>query len=103
MTASDERELLLSYDEAVALLPDGERVHTFLQVPSLGMLIGADWDRAEVLELLRGAPRREVTGPEARSLGHGLCAWREDGVPVFIEASIPREPGHDCQEAGDLP
>jgi hypothetical protein len=78
---ADEEIVLLSYDEAVALLPEGERIHTFLD--SGIALIGADWDRGDVLALLRETNRREVTGPAAQSMGHGLAADR-DGSPVFI-------------------
>jgi hypothetical protein len=77
----DDGEILLSYDEAVALLPDGDRIHTFLDGGIT--LIGADWDRAEILRLLERTERREVTGPAAQSYGHGLAAYREDGTPVF--------------------
>ena len=74
--------VLLSYDEAVALLPEGERIHTILD--SGIALLGADWDREQVLGLLRTTDRREVTGPAAQAMGHGLAAFR-DGEPVFIE------------------
>ena len=74
--------VLLSYDEAVALLPEGERIHTILD--SGIALLGADWDRDQVLDLLRTTDRREVTGPAAQAMGHGLAAFR-DGEPVFIE------------------
>lgn len=79
---SDEIELL-TYDEAVALLPDGERVHTFMQAGPV--ILGASWDRADILALLETTGRREVTGPAAQELGHGLAAFR-DGEPVFIQA-----------------
>jgi len=79
---SDEIELL-TYDQSVALLPDGDRVHTFLD--SGIALLGIDWDRDQVLALLRTTGRREVTGPAAQSMHHGLAAYRPDGVPVFIE------------------
>jgi hypothetical protein len=79
----DDRIVLLSYEEAVALLPDGDRIHTFLDA-GIG-IIGADWDRAEILRLLERTGRREVTGPAAQSYGHGLAATREDGTPVFIK------------------
>lgn len=75
---------LLSYDEAVALLPDGDTIHTFLDGGV--SLIGADWDRSAILALLRDAhPEIEVTGPAAQSMGHGMAAYRADGTPVFIE------------------
>ena len=81
MSAGDIQ--LLSYDEAVALLPDGDSVHTLLDGGFA--LIGADWDRADILALLETTARREVTGAAAQSMGHGLAAYRADGKPVFIE------------------
>jgi len=47
-------------------------------------LVGADWDREHVLDLLKTTDRREVAGAAAQSMGHGLAAFRDDGVPVFI-------------------
>ena len=82
MTSPDDEVVLLSYEEAVALLPDGDRIHTFLDAGIT--LVGADWDRAEILRLLEQTERREVTGPSAQSFGHGLAAYRDDGTPVFI-------------------
>ncbi len=82
-TPDDDEIVLLSYEEAVALLPDGDRIHTFLDAS--GTLIGANWDRARILDLLEETPRREITGPAAQSYGHGLAAMRDDGVPVFIQ------------------
>jgi hypothetical protein len=79
---NDEEIILLSYDEAVAMLPDGEQVHTILDAGIT--TVGADWDRVRVLTLLRDSPVREVTGPAAQSMGHGLAAYL-DGIPVFIE------------------
>ena len=81
MSAGDIQ--LLSYDEAVALLPDGDSVHTFLDGGFV--LIGADWDRTDILTLLETTSRREVTGDAAQGMGHGLAAYRADGTPVFIE------------------
>jgi hypothetical protein len=83
MTGSEP--VFLTYDEAVALLPGSERIHTYLD-GSLA-LIGADWDRAQILNLLREAGPQgiQVTGPAAQSAGHGLAAFRADGTPVFIE------------------
>ena len=77
----------LSYDEAAALLPDGDEIHTFVEAGPA--LIGADWDRESVLELLKiGLP--ELAGEGAKSLGHGLVAFRtvKDGArfsPIFIQ------------------
>jgi hypothetical protein len=81
MDNSEPQEL--TYSEAVALLPDGDEIHTVVQLGSI--LLGADWDRADILELLRTSPRLDVTGPAAQASGHGLAAQRDDGRPLFIE------------------
>ncbi len=85
----DDEIIPLSYDEAAALLPEGERIHTFLDGGLA--LIGADWDREDILALLRETSRREVTGPAAQSMDHGMAAFR-DGKPVFIETRKVPQP-----------
>lgn len=72
MADKDNERVFLSYEEAVAMLPDGDRIHTFA---GGGMaLIGADWDRKDILELLKtGAP--ELAGEMATSMGHGMVAF----------------------------
>ena len=84
MSAPDEDGVeLLTYDEAVALLPPSSEIHVFLN--PAGMLVGADWDREQVLDLLRTTDRREVTGEQAQAMHHGLAAFLPDGSPAFIE------------------
>ena len=79
---SGDEVQLLTYDEAVALLPDGDEIHTFLDGGIA--LVGAHWPRQQILDLLRSTDRREVTGPAAQSMGHGLAAFGPGGEPVFI-------------------
>ena len=63
---------VLTDDEAVKLLPEGESIHTFYNLPT--MLLGADWSRAEVLHKLREeGVLIELTGGKARETGHGMC------------------------------
>lgn len=74
MADTDSNRVFLSYDEAVAMLPDGDPIHTFAN-PGMNMLVGADWSREHVLELLKtGAP--ELAGDAATGMGHGLVAFR---------------------------
>lgn len=71
----------LTYDQAVALLPSGERIHTFR---STGMaLIGADWPRDKLLQAIRdyGA---ELAGESATNMRHGMAVIDHIG-PLFIE------------------
>lgn len=79
----------LTYDEAVALLPDGSDIHTFLN-PG-GMLLGADWSRESILQLLRDTSYRAVTGGMAQAMNHGLAAEQPDGTLVFIETKAEDE------------
>lgn len=66
----------ITYEEAVSLLPDGESVHTFYNA-SFG-LIGADWSKDGILDKLRKSDVIELTGSQARSMGHGMCAYNND-------------------------
>lgn len=72
---------LLTYEQAIAMLPDGEEIHTFRNFP-MG-LIGADWDREGLLEAIKtGSP--QIGGKTCRELGHGLVIFTGD-EPLFIE------------------
>lgn len=63
---------ILTFAEAVKLLPEGDTVHTFYNLPN--MLVGADWSLAEVLKKLgEDGVRIELTGEKARETGHGMC------------------------------
>lgn len=69
----------LTYDQAVALLPEGDTVHTYSV--SGGVSLGADWHRSNILEMLKHARSiRPATG-YAREIGHGLVVLRHGGLP----------------------
>jgi len=70
-------------DAALAMLPEGDSIHTFLN-PAPAMMVGADWDRSEVESLIRSTTSLRFAGEVATSMGHGLVAWRDDHW-VFIE------------------
>ena len=81
MTPDDIRPL--TYDEAVALLPGGDSIHTLLDGGFA--FISEDWDRPRVLALLAATRRREAI-PGPRDAGHGLAAYMPvTGHHVFIE------------------
>ena len=77
----DEKSIL-SFDEAVKLLPEGENIHTFRN--SGGMLFGADWDRETLLTAMKEASEIEETGPMAQAMGHGLAIVNR-GSFLYIE------------------
>ena len=81
MTETVDDRVFLTYDEAVAMLPDWNMIHTFTAV---GMtLFGADWSREHILVGLRdGKP--ELTGEKATAIGYRL-AFIHEGECVFVE------------------
>lgn len=81
MSDTDER-VRLTFDEAVAMLPDGDDIHTFRQA-AVGTLIGADWPRADILEHIakHGA---ELSGEHATRMKHGICVLEGGRVPLWI-------------------
>ena len=80
---SNNKPISLSFDEAIKLIPDREEIHTFRN-PG-GMLLGADWDRAKLLDAMRKSPAIQVSGETAQRMGHGLVI-EDDGL-LFIEAA----------------
>lgn len=78
----DEREHL-SEEQAIAMLPDGDEVHTFRGTGPV--IIGCGWPRDELIDAIRkhGA---ELAGPGATAMGHGMVLFDEDG-PLFIETN----------------
>lgn len=76
---SEEREFLTP-EQAEALLPEGELIHTFRQAGPA--MLGCNWDRNEVLALLRTL-KPELAGPGATALDHGLVVFDATG-PLFI-------------------
>lgn len=79
-------KIFLTEQQAIELLPEGEQIHTFLNSPMA--LIGADWDRTEVIDKIRRSDYREVSGSGARKLKHGLAVYNKGETAldvVFIE------------------
>jgi len=82
----------ITVDQAISVLPDGDTVHTFYN-PSFG-LIGADWSKADITDKLHNSDIIELTGPGARGMGHGICAYNKDAKyqsdVLFIETDEAR-------------
>lgn len=71
-----EMKIYLTKEQAISVLPDGGTIHTFYN-PGFG-LIGADWERDDILDKIEKSDIVELTGPGARSMGHGICAYNKD-------------------------
>lgn len=80
----DDENVALNFSEAVAMLPESDRVHTFRGGGMI--LVGCDWDRDDILELFKkyGA---ELSGQTATSMGHGIVVMDDigDTGPLFVE------------------
>lgn len=72
----------LDFDEAVKMLPDSDDIHTFRNPPN-GMLIGADWHKEKLIVLIKKYGV-QLSGDQARDLGHGLVV-KDDMSYIFIE------------------
>lgn len=73
--------VFITFDEAVELLLDGEYVHTFRN-SAPGVMIGADWERKKLLELMKKS-KIEIAGPAAAAMKHGIALFDDQG-PLFI-------------------
>lgn len=85
--ATEER-VVLTMEQAEAMLPDGDDIHTFRDTNGRGPLIGADWSRANILEALR-TKKPELSGELATKMDHGIVFFDEYG-PVFV-ATKPQD------------
>ena len=88
-------DLILTTDEALAMLPDGDYVHTFRgqHIP-----VGADWLREDIIKALR-ENQVELSGPITTGMGYGMCFCDKYGW-VFVATRPPKgEASHD-EETG---
>lgn len=85
---SDEK-MMLTPEEAISLLPDGEHVHNYVN-PAAGMFIGCDYDRADAEEHIKKAIQREIAGPGCQGMKHGLAVWSDNKRVSFFETDMPK-------------
>lgn len=77
---SESNRISLTPEQAIDILPAGPFVHTFMQAGP--MLIGADWERAQVEQSIR-ENTCELAGQLATDMGHGLVILEKRGA-VFV-------------------
>lgn len=94
------KKTFITADEAIGLLPEGEYIHTFRE--SGLALIGADWLREEIIELIIKSDCLELTGEGARSMGHGLAIYDHDAKMqsdiLFVETDMEKLQALDPDE-----
>lgn len=72
----------LPFDEAIALIPEGDTIHTIRQFGA--STLGADIPRAELMEKLKVAFLVKRAGAKSTRIGHGLALLDERGW-LFVE------------------
>ena len=90
----------LTKEEAISVLPQGESIHTFYN-PGFG-LVGADWSREDIIDKIQKSDIIELTGPQARGLSHGICAYDKNAYlsdVLFIETDESKLSVIDKEEA----
>lgn len=65
-----------------------KKIHVFMNPK--GMLLGADWNEEEIIELLEHADKIELGGTFCMSMNHGVVVTKE-GKEYFIESKVPQE------------
>lgn len=73
---SDDK-IILTADEAIALLPMGAFVHNYIN-PN-GMMIGCDYERPKAIEVIKDADLLELGGDNAKMIG---LAPRRRRLPI---------------------
>ena len=84
--SENTKRIFLSKDQAIAMLPQGQTIHVFRNQGLL--LVGADWSRSEIIDLLVHSKTIEIGGSQCRALGHPIAAFDGEGY-FFIEAILP--------------
>ncbi len=76
---------MITADEAISLLNDGESIHTFRN--GNGILLGADHSRKTILNDIKNyEDTLEISGDMARKMKHALVLTDEVGY-LFIETN----------------
>jgi len=73
---------ILTKEKALEIIPDSELIHTFTNKNY--MIIGADWNRSDIVDLINKTQFIYKSGPTAKKMNHGI-AIRIDDHYLFIE------------------
>lgn len=74
---SERERTILSKEDAIKMLPDGENIHTFRN--STMMLIGADWSRDDIMRSIGFQDCLELLLPLVEACNHIQSCNKNDG------------------------
>ena len=96
-----DEKVLLTADEAISLLPEGEYVHNYINnMP--GMFIGCDYDRVDAEEHIRKALQREIAGPRCHGMKHGLAVWSGEKSVSFFATDMAKLKTMEAEKEASL-
>lgn len=92
-------KVILTAEEAISLLPEGEHIHNF--VSGGMMLIGCDYDREDAIKAIREAEQREIGGDACKRMNHALVVWSSETRHSFFATDPEKVAGMEAakQEA----
>ena len=86
MSATINDVVILSSQQATAMLPDKEFVHVYVQQPPDTRIFGCEWPIADVLAEIE-AGECSLAGPEAARMNHSLGIASEAYGNMFVETN----------------
>ena len=78
----EQEPKFLNKEEAITLLNNDERIHTFRN--PAGILLGCDNDRSVILDIINNAKSLQIGGSGCRNLKHALVVEERNGNMLFV-------------------
>ena len=72
----------LTVGEALAMLPDSNHVHAFVETSQC--LISEEWPRAQIESAIRNAHSLELGGDHGATAGHSLVVWTSPASSIYV-------------------
>lgn len=85
---ADDDKVILTPEQAEAMLPEGKHVHNFAN-PG-GMLIGCDYEREHAIAALRSARQIELGGEQCMAMKHPIVVWETERRCTFFQADMEK-------------
>ena len=82
-------KIILSAEEAISLLPEGQHIHNYKN-PGAGLMLGIDFERADAEKHIRKAIQREIGGPGCQAMKHALVVWDTEKSLSFFETDMDK-------------
>lgn len=95
----NDKKFILSADEAISLLADGEYIHNFISAPAC--LVGCDYSRDEAIAAIRSAHSLELGGEQSKAMKHPIAVWKTASRVSFFAANMERVAALEAKRASE--